>query len=170
MDTSSGPRSRPSGLWYGRSGTGAGAGQNSDPEPVPEPEHLNLATDGRDPRPEKALPPTFALLHRSSAPICTFAHLTSSCPRVLRPSRPRIRPTGQLINRSTNVESLCSTEPRSLRASHLSPCPRVPLPACPLRLRRCTFAQELRSDLHLCTGSSVLPQRASTGTRYSRAK
>jgi len=40
VKTFSGPRSRPSGLWYGLSGTGAGAGGNSDSEPVPEPEHL----------------------------------------------------------------------------------------------------------------------------------
>ena len=55
-DTASGPRSRPSGLRYGLTGTGAGTGQTSDPEPVPEPEHLNQVPDGRDPRPEKYVP------------------------------------------------------------------------------------------------------------------
>jgi len=40
VKTVSGPRSRPSGLWYGLSGSGAGTGQSSGPEPVPEPEHL----------------------------------------------------------------------------------------------------------------------------------
>ena len=29
---------------------------NSGPEPAPEPEHLNLAPDGRDPRPENVPP------------------------------------------------------------------------------------------------------------------
>jgi hypothetical protein len=88
--TASGPGSRPSGLWHGFSGTGAGAGQNSDPEPVPEPEHLNLAPGGRDPRPEKVLPLTFAPLHRSSAPICTFAQsrLWASGPLVCIPCQP----------------------------------------------------------------------------------
>ena len=62
---------------------------NSGPEPVPEPEHLNLAPDRRDPRPEMVSLPTFALLHRSSAPICTFA-LSLSGPPSLRPSCPRV--------------------------------------------------------------------------------
>ena len=52
---------------------------------------------------------TFAPLHRSSAPICTFAlPLLPSCPQVLRPSCPLTR----------------------------LPCQRVNLPACPLAQAR----------------------------------
>ena len=48
-ETSSGLRSRQSGIGYGLSGTGAGP----EPEPVPGAELLNLGPDGRDLGPEK---------------------------------------------------------------------------------------------------------------------
>ena len=47
-ETSSGLRSRQSGIGYGLSGTGAGP----EPEPVPGAELLNLGPDGRDLGPE----------------------------------------------------------------------------------------------------------------------
>ena len=47
-DTSSGLRSRQSGVRFGLSGSGTGAG----PEPGPSAEYLNLGPDGRDPGPE----------------------------------------------------------------------------------------------------------------------
>ena len=46
--TSSGLRSRQSGIRFGLSGSGTGAG----PEPAPGAEHLNPGPDGRDPGPE----------------------------------------------------------------------------------------------------------------------
>ena len=48
QNTSSGLRSRQSGVRFGSSGTGTGAG----PKPVPGAEHLNRGPDGRDPGPE----------------------------------------------------------------------------------------------------------------------
>ena len=112
-----------------------GCGQNSDPEPVPEPEHLNPAPDGRDPRPESIflpLPlslPLNSLLHRSFAPICTFAQSR------VQPSFGRLPPlpTGQLVNRPA---SLPLSEPPSLWSTKplifLYPCPRAHVPTCPL--------------------------------------
>ena len=94
----SGPGSRPSGPGFRCSGAGTGSG----PAPVPEPEDPYQAPDCRDPRPEDvSLPLTFAPLHRSSAPICTFA-----LSHVLQPSGPRVLAASPF--------------------SPVSPCPRAP--------------------------------------------
>jgi len=118
---------------------------NSDPEPVPEPEHLNLAPDRRDPRPENA-----SRLPRVG--LTTLGQPFASA--VLRRPRYSILHTqySQLVNRSSEPPGLSRLRPRV----PMSPCPRAPW-----RLRRahlCTFAQELRSDLHLCTAFYLCPQ------------
>ena len=61
MHLTQGRHSRVPGLGPQVSGTGVQVQvrvrENSGPEPVPEPELLNLAPEGRDPRPEIAFPP-----------------------------------------------------------------------------------------------------------------
>ena len=108
-------------------------------------------TFSRHPSPEVGS--TFTLLHRSSAPICTFASCSAAflfnqasgppslsfalsplpaCQLVNLPaSLSPLRPTGQLINRSTHGRpflSLWSTKPLVLPSplAHVPPCSRAP--------------------------------------------
>ena len=141
--------------------------ENSDPEPVTEPEDLNLAPDGWDPRPEKFSSPspssgsspknTFALLHRSSAPICTFALSFVCAPSQSSGLRPPL-----------SAASFCSTKPLSLRASRVcSPCPPVTVPACPLALAHvspCPRAHVSPTSEH---SSAELTRNASTSSAPS---
>ena len=72
------------------------------------------------------LSPTFALLHRSSAPICTFAlHIPATCHPGLPPATRNLSPTFAPLHRSSApicTFALPLSIPPSLRASHLHPC------------------------------------------------
>ena len=103
--TSSGLRSRQSGIRCGSSGTGTGAG----PAPAPAPEHLNPGPDGRDPGPENEIPvsgfPLIAGSLCSTEPLslrasyvcpmspCHRANMSRSRPLVAsRFSHPKVQP------------------------------------------------------------------------------
>ncbi len=113
-ETSSGPRSRPAGIWFGCACAGPGVGQNSDPEPVTR----NILPPLSRPLPlPLEIPLPFCPRLRRS---CTFALLLFYTPA-----------NYPVSGSPLSALSLWSTEPLSLRASRaphvpVSPCPRAP--------------------------------------------
>ena len=101
------------------------------------------------------------LVNRASEPPClTFA--SSASQQFTLPACPLAAPPRPLLHAAPPQLHLCT----AILSFHVSTCPRVPswLPAALLstgqlvngpascsRAQLCTFAQELRSDLHLCT-------------------
>ena len=132
--TSSGPRSRQSGIRCGSSGSGTGAG----PEPVPAPEYLNPGPDGRDLGPENEIPVSGFPL--SAGSFCSTEPLGLRASRISSPSpSPSPSPvlTFALLHRPQADLHLCTVclHPLSTcQLASMSPracaCPLVPVPTC----------------------------------------
>ena len=115
--TSSGLRSRQSGIRYGSSGSGTGAG----PAPAPAPEHLNPGPDGRDLGPENEIPVSgFPLIAGS---------LYSTEPLSLRASRISSPSPSPVLTFALFAQAAGRFAPlHGMFVSHvpLSPCQHVP--------------------------------------------